>query len=213
MAYGGVPGEILPHNRVVYKPRGFGREVVPHPFNTPLIISPPPHANYPNSISMAHFDENANFHPTIPIAENFNIYSHFYPMPDAGAETIQPLNNFENWNLAEQCGLFFDPLAVAPVPNSYGKHHDHRLVDRCLPCCLQTGKSKKSHIRPRTKTTLSQRTLANTYRRFNLNHSTAYHSSAVSQDGTVASLLGWPRNHLLSSQPPATVRTSSISRI
>ena len=157
---------------------------------------------------MAHFDENANFYPMIPTADNFNIYSHFYPMPDAGAENIQPLNNFENWNLAEQCGLFFDPLAVAPVPNSYGKHHDHRLVDRCLPCCLQTGKSKKSHIRPRAKTTLSQCTLANTYRRSNLNH-----GSAVSQDGMVASLLGWPRNHLLSSRPPATVRTFSISHI
>ena len=152
---------------------------------------------------MAHFDENPNFYPTIPTVENFNIYPHFYPMPDTGAGNIQPLDNFENSrNLAEQCGFLFDPLTVGPVPNSYGKHHDHRLVDRCLPRCLQTGRSQKSHIRSRAKTTLSQCTLANTYRKSNLNL-----SSAVSQDGTVASLPGWPRNHLLSSRPPATVRT------
>ena len=75
---------------------------------------------------MAHFDDDANFYPTIPAAENFNIYPHFYPMPDVGAEIIQPSDNFENsWNVTDQCGFLSDPLTVGPVPNSYGKHHDH----------------------------------------------------------------------------------------
>ena len=152
----------------------------------------------PNSISMAYYNENENenFYPIIPAADNVDIY----PDLNTGADYTLSL---DTWDVN---GPNADPLTVMPDPNNYSKHHDHCVVDCCLTYCLQAWRSRGSNIQPRTATAFSPRTLTKIYQRSSPNH-----SPPVSQEGMVSSLPGWPRNHPLLPRSPATVRNLSAS--
>ena len=150
---------------------------------------------------VVHFNEDADFYPTIPTGENFDIYPHSNPMSETqGAGNVQPFNALGNGrNLTNQRGPLFNP---------YCKHRDHLLVDYSLTCCLQIWRSRGSNIRPRAATTLVLCMPANICQRSNPNH-----SPPASQDQMVLSPLGRPQNHLLFPRPPATARFFSASHL
>ena len=75
---------------------------------------------------MDYYNENDNFYPIIPAADNFNIY----PDLNTGTGYAPPLGA---WDVN---GPMANPLTVIPDPNNYSKHHNDHLVDCFLTCCL-----------------------------------------------------------------------------
>lgn len=245
MTYISVFGEIIlwpPGTAEKYLIHGVleGGDIIPHLLNTvhptlTTVLSPSPlHTNTLSPILMAYFDNNiyhsapaagnlddTNCYPFTPAVENFDAYQQWSSILAPETAGIQTLDNLtEYWDTVEQPSPTAGPSTDVSVPDDYGKHHNHCLVDWCLTCGLQIRRLWQPRIRPTPTASSSHYTPGDTrwstkvtpssmviFNQINTGRKPQHnHSRQTCRTGTLFSPTGLRWKCLSSSQPLVTVR-------